>query len=287
MTDQELQELRAHKWRLDGNAVQTIEQARAFLNDVGFCLRYPQRSVPLVPTFIGAYAGSGQNLPDSKHAFADPRAQQATELMVRMLREHSAYELPVGDDILIVSASLFPFFYSLLSDHSPKAPPKLRAQGVKVSPLSVQVFDAIQNRGPLSKEKLRELVGRELSNAALDRSLGELWSILKITRVNYREGEGALWDVLYRWAPEVVKEAFDFSEPEAISGLLGKYLDAVIAATQEEVEQFFSLFTARSKVREAMNALLTARQLSMVSIGPKTLMRVAPVNEPQRRRIHG
>lgn len=287
MTDHDLQELRAHKWRLDGNAVQTIEHARAFLNDVGFCLMYPQRSVPLVPTFIGAYTGSAQNLPDSKHAFADPRAQQATELMVRMLREHSAYELPVGDDNLIVAASLFPFFYSLLSDHMPKAPPKFRAQGVKVSPLSVQVFDAIQNRGPLSKEKLRELVGRELSNAALERSLGELWSILKITRVNYREGEGALWDVIYRWAPDVVKDSFDISEPEAISALLGKYLDAVIAATQEEVEQFFSLFTARSKVREAANALLAARQLSFVSIGPKTLVRLAPVHEPQRRRIHG
>ncbi len=287
MTEHELQELRAHKWRLDGNAVQTIEHARAFLNDVGFCLMYPQRSVPLVPTFIGAYAGSGQNLPDSKHAFADPRAQQATDLMVRMLRERSAYELPVGDDILIVSASLFPFFYSLLSDRLPKAAPKFRAQGVKVSPLSVQVFEAIQNHGPLSKDKLRDRVGRELSNAALDRSLGELWSILKITRVNYREGEGAQWDVLYRWAPDVLQDAIDISEPEAISALLGKYLDAVIAATQEEVEQLFSLFTARSKVREAMNALLAARQLSIVPIGPKTLVRLAPVHEPQRRRIHG
>jgi hypothetical protein len=47
------------------------------------------------------------------------------------------------------------------------------------------------------------------------------------------------------------------------------------------------LFTARSKVREATNALLAARQLGFVSIGPKTLVRLAPVHEPQRRRIHG
>ena len=287
MTEQDLDQLRAQKWHLDGNPVRTLEQAREFIADVSFCVMYPERSLPAVPSFMGAYAGSGESLPDAKHAFADPRSREATELMVRLLRERSAYELALfpGTD-LIVSAALFPYFYALLADQNPKAPPKVRAQGARVSPLSVDVFAAIQKHGPLSKQRLRELVSRELSDAALDRALGELWSILKIVRVDYRQGEGIFWDVLYRWSSTVVKEALDISEPEAISALLSKFLETTFAASQEQIEAFFTHVTSRSKVRDAINALLSARELSFVGAGSKTLIRLTPVAEP-RRRIHG
>ena len=43
MTDPELLEARTHKWRLDGQPVHIIEEARAFLESVGFCLMYPDR----------------------------------------------------------------------------------------------------------------------------------------------------------------------------------------------------------------------------------------------------
>jgi uncharacterized protein YcaQ len=287
MTEQDLQQLRAHKWHLDGNPIRTLEQARDFIADAGFCVMYPERTLQAVPSFMGAFAGSAEHLPDSKHAFADPRAKDATELMIRLLRERSAYEMNLfpGTD-LIVSASLFPYFHSLVADPNPKAAPRVRTQGATVSPLAVEVFNAVQKNGPVSKNGLRQLVSRELSDAALDRALGELWSILKIVRVNYREGEGTLWDVLYRWSPGVVKEALDISEPEAISALLSKFLETAGAASQEEIEAFFSHVTSRSKVREAINALLSARELSFVGAGAKTLIRLAPVPE-QRRRING
>ena len=46
---------------------------------------YPTRPPVLVPTFVGAYVGSDENLPTWQHAFADPRATEAKELMVRLL----------------------------------------------------------------------------------------------------------------------------------------------------------------------------------------------------------
>ncbi len=288
MTERELQQQRAQIWWTNGSPVRTLEDARAFVERVGFCLMYPERTLPLVPTLIGAYAGSSQGLPDQKHAFADPRARQATDLMVRLLRERAAYEASlVGGTNLIIAAALFPFFYALVSDHNPKAPPRLKTQGMEISPLAVVVFHAIQKDGAMSKGQLREAVGRELSGAALDRALGELWAILKITRVDYREDEGAFWDVLYRWAPEAVKEGINMSAPEAISALVSKYLEAVVAASQEEIEDFFLRLTSRSKVREAINALLAARELSFVVVGSKTLIRLTPVVEDQRRRNHG
>ncbi|MGC2695147.1 MAG: crosslink repair DNA glycosylase YcaQ family protein [Candidatus Angelobacter sp.] len=288
MTEQELEQQRTENWHTGGRAVQTIEEARNFIDSVGFCLMYPERSLPLVPSFMGAFAGSAAGLPDVKHAFADPRAQQATDLFVRLLRERSAFEMNVsGDTTLIISAALFPFFYALVGDRTPKAPPKTKAHGAAVSQLASKVFEALQEHGPLSKGQLQEQVGREPSLIAMDRALGELWSILKITRVDYSRSEGASWDVLYRWAPQAVKDGIQISQPEAISALVSKYLEAIVAAEQEEIEQFFSQLTSRSKVREAVNALLQARELSFVTMGAKTLIRMTPPLEDQRRRNHG
>lgn len=288
MTELELTEQRAANWRTGGNAIETIEDARAFIDAAGLCLMYPERTLALMPSFIGAFAGSATGLPDAKRAFSDPRSKPATELLVRLLREKSAFELSLpGDITLISSASLFPFFYALLSDRTPKAPPKTKAQGAAVSELASRVFAALQEHGPLSKNQLQRKIGGEPSRAALDRALGDLWSILKITRVDYNSDEGALWDVLYRWAPQAVKEGIQISQPEAISALVSKYLEAVVAADQEEIEQLFSHLASRSKIREAVNALLQARELSFVTVGSRTLVRMTPPPEQQRRRNHG
>jgi hypothetical protein len=288
MTELELQQQRSHLWRTDGSPVRTLDDARGFLNNVGFCLMYPERSLPLVPTLIGAYAGSADGLPDEKHAFADARAPQVAELMVRLLRERAAYEanFSAGNN-LIMDASLFPFLYALVSDRNPKAPPRPKSQGLAISPLAITAFEAIQKSGPMSKGRLREAIGREMSNAALDRALNELWSVLKITRVDYRESEGAFWDVLYRWAPEPVKEGVNISAPEAISALVSKYLESVVAASEEDVEVLFSHFTSRARVRDAVKALLATRELGFLAVGAKTLIRLAPVLEGQRGRTHG
>jgi 23S rRNA pseudouridine2605 synthase len=285
MTEQELEQQRAAKWRTGGSAVRTIEEARSFIDEAGFCLVYPERL--LIPSFMGAYVGSAAGVPDSKHAFADRRAQEATELMVRLLREKSAFELHLsGDTNLIVSAPLFPYFYALLGDRTPKALPTKKAQGAAVSELAIRIFDALKKSGPMSKTQLQAQVAREPSLAALDRALAELWSILKITRVDYTPAEGARWDVLYRWAPNAIKEAIQISQPEAISALLSRYLETVVAAEQEEIGNFFSLLTSRSKIREAVNMLLQARELSFVTVGGKPLIRMTPPPEEQRRR-HG
>jgi hypothetical protein len=110
----------------------------------------------------------------------------------------------------------------------------------------------------------------------LDRALTELWSKLRITRVEYNPEEGSTWDVLYRWAPEPVREGIGLSIPEALSALVSKYLDCVVAAEPAEVETFLGNFVARSRVKEAINALLAARELSFLRSGDKSMIQVTP-----------
>jgi hypothetical protein len=276
MTELELDQLRREKWRLNGKPVRTLDDARAFIEEVGFCLMYPMRPPVLVPTFIGAWAGADEHLPTWQHAFSDPRAQGATDLMVRLLREHAAYEANLFDEnnAFLVAGSIFPYFYALVGERNPKQAPKSGPRA-EYSELACDTFAAIQRGGPISKHTLLETVGKGVSAAALDKSLAELWSKLRITRVDYKAGEGAFWDVLYRWAPEAVREGIELSVAEALSALLSRYLDCVIGADQQELDAFFGNFVARSRVKEAINALLAARELEFVRVGNRSLIQVA------------
>jgi 23S rRNA pseudouridine2605 synthase len=289
MTEPELHELRRHKWHLDGRPVRTIEEGRDFMESVGFCLMYPisaqdagMRSVVVLPTFIGACAGSDENLPTRQKAFADPRAGPATELAVRLLRERSAYEAGVfGEDNLLVAASVFPFFYALAGERNPRQQPRADRS---LSPLAQDVLGAMQRGGTLTKRRLAETLGGDLSEAAMDRALAELAARLRIARVDYSPREGSSWDVLYRWSPEAVNEGMHLSVAAALSALLSKYLDCVIAADEKEIADFFSPLAAQSKVKDALNALLAARELEFVHLGKRTLVQVTPARPLERPR---
>ena len=278
MTEQELLQLRRHKWHADGPPIRTLEDSKEFIESVGFCLMYPQRQSIQVPTFIGAWAGNDENLPTWQHAFADPRTQPATELMVRLLREKLAFEANLfGENVFLVAAGIFPYFYGLIGDRNPRQVPKPGIRS-EYSPLARDTFEVIRKHGAINKPRLRSALG-DLSPQALDRALGELWSRLRITRVDYKPTEGAFWDTLYRWAPDAVHEGIELSIAEALSALISKYLDCMVMADQAEIVDFFSHFVARSKINEAVNALLAARELSFVPAGNSSRIQVAPPRE--------
>jgi 23S rRNA pseudouridine2605 synthase len=277
MTDLELSQLRREKWRLDGRPVRTLDDARSFLESVGFCLMYPLRPAVLAPTFVGAWVGSDDRLPAWQHAFEDPRAQDATALMVRLLRDRSAYEANLfgENNAFLVAASVFPYFYALVGERNPRQAPKSGPRS-EYSNLACDTFAAIQRGGPISKQKLQETLGGSISLGGLDHALGELGARLRITRVDYSLAEGSSWDVLYRWAPDVVREGIELSVAEALSALLSKYLDCVIAADQQELETFFGNFVSRSRVKESVNALLAARELEFIRVGSRSLVQITP-----------
>src|SRR3984957_7663101 len=172
MTDLELQQLRREKWRVDGKPVRTIEQARAFLEDVGFCLMYPQRPPLPVPTFIGAFTGSDDHLPEWRQAFKSPHAVEATELMVRLLRERAAFEANLFEENngFLIAASVFPYFYALNGERNPKLAPKAGSRSA-YSALAADVYSLIERNGPLSKRTMQETVGGSISTPALDKAL--------------------------------------------------------------------------------------------------------------------
>ena len=75
MTEQELWQQRRARWRVDGTRpVQTIEAAAEFVTEVGLSLEFPVKPAVVAPTWIGACAGTENDLPVAKQAFRDRRA---------------------------------------------------------------------------------------------------------------------------------------------------------------------------------------------------------------------
>ena len=274
MTELELKHLRREKWRTDGEPLRTLEDAREFIDSVGMCLMYPIRPALVLPIFMAAFNGSDVKLPERKTAFSDDRAKGAEELVWRLLRQKAVFPAQLSGEMLIVSSESFPYFYALASDRQPKKPIHSRARG-KASPLTEHVFRKLEERGPLTRAQLQEQLGGALSEAGLDRALQELWAALKIGPTDHNPETGYTWDTYHHWATDAVNEGVRLSDAEALSALISKYLEAVVAATQEEIEGVFSAFASRARVAEVVRALLGAREFAYTPSETRTLITVA------------
>jgi len=195
------------------------------------------------------------------------------------------YEAQIQGETLLLSQSVFPFFYALASDRKPKQSIRSRARG-KASPLTEHVFQKLEESGPLNGLQLQERLGGALSEAALDRALQELQTALKVTRTGHDSKTGDTWDVYYRWAPDAVNQGVRMSDAEGLSGLISQYLEGVVAATQEETETVFSAITSRARVSEVIRALLAAREFAYTPSETRTLITVAHAareSEPRKQ----
>lgn len=281
---QELENLRQQKWRVDPSAkerpMRTLDDAREFLNSVGFCLMYPVKPALVAPTFLGAYLSTKDHLPLPAQALLDSRAREADSLSARLLSEKAAFEVGFANDgVLLVSAAEFPYFYALIGERNPKQPPNPGVRGEKA--LLTHTFETIQEFGPLSELEIRERLGRSISDTAVVRAVHELWSKLRLVRVSHHADGASSWDVLYRWAPQQVNAGKQLSAREALSALISRYLETVIAAEQKDVEDFFSPMVPRSRIAEVTRAMQGAREFSQIQVAGKSLLYITSRGEEQ------
>ncbi|HZQ92725.1 MAG TPA: hypothetical protein VFA60_13100 [Terriglobales bacterium] len=266
----DLHNLRRERWRLNGRPLSGFDDAREFVESAGLVLLAPASPPVALPTMVGATLGGDAQLPDARRLPTDPRGQQARALADELVRRKAAVESNIfPDNGVLVAPSLFPYFYTLLAD---------REGGARREPLS-RLADAagklLEREGPLTTAQLREKLGAEVSTAAVDRAMTELWTRLRALRIG-RAADGALWETPQRWLPEGTRQGAHTSAGVALSALISRYLDSAVAAEQSELEDVFSRFAPRSRVRESVNALLAARELSLRNLGKHTLLEITP-----------
>jgi len=252
--------------RQNGHGVLTLEEARTWIEETGLCLFLPKRqfSASLAPSFVEAIAGQRNVTSDSRQIAA------AEELLVRLELDGIVVRLnllgqPGEQPDYVVAAWVLPYVYALRGDRDWRRVPQLTGSR-QVSPLAIQAYKQLET-GDMTIAELKQNLGHGVSEMAVLRAITELWQQLRIIPVVAAPGKAAKWQLLRHRFQKAIAEGASTSQVTAISVLASIYLQAVIAASMEEVEIFLSPLTARSKIREVIRGLVATRQVHTLSLG--------------------
>jgi hypothetical protein len=266
LTSEQLEAARAERMRQNGLGTLTLEDARTWIEETGLCLFLPKRqfSSSVAPSFVEAVGGRPDATPDPK------QIALAEELLVRLELDGVAVRLnllgqPGEQPDFVVAAWVLPYVYALRGDRDWRRSPQLTGSR-QVSQLAVLAYKQLE-AGEASISQLKQTLGREVSEAAVLRAITELWQQLRIIPVISAPGRAAKWQLLRARFQRAIAEGASTSQVTAISVLASIYLQAVIAASMEEVELFLAPLTARSKIREVLRGLVATRQVHTIALG--------------------
>jgi 23S rRNA pseudouridine2605 synthase len=266
LNQQQLQIARAALWR-HSNPLVTFDDAAAWLDEIGLCLFLPRAAqLPApAPSFAEAVIGSPSAAPP-------PQAiRQATELATRLVSAGRAIPLNLlgtfsDQPDFLITPEVLPWVAAIRGDRQWKSAPAGRS-----APIVVRTWAMLDEHGPRTAVEIRELLGRELTEAAVLRALIELWTTIRAAPT-YADGEPTRWSLLKtNYTPQLTTAA-NTALPTALSALLSIYLRSAVAATAEEAEIFLSPLTARSRIREVLHGMTAARRFGTLSLGSHTLL---------------
>ncbi len=276
-------ESRAAHWHQAGNPLLSVDALKDWLNRAGLVF-YAPRAQALgapAPTFVEATLGRASGVPEPAEL------ETARNLLARLIAEGAAVPLnllgvtgAMGTDTpdFVASAAVFSYVFTLRGNKAWKTPP-VTAGPVKVSPLALATYEILTAKVTLSAYDLATQLGKEVTEAAVLRSLTELWSQLRVIPVPHVDAGGGhdatLWELTSSRFTRQIKSGANAGQPSALSALISLYLGQVRAAEEAEIETFLSPLAARSRVRDVVHALLGARQLETIVLDGKTLLHVA------------
>ncbi len=283
-TPQQLAAARAAVWHQNGEPILTQEGMQDWVAQVGLVLYTPrplQMPAP-APSFAEAAHGS------TNAGMSLEQMEPARELLQRLTAGNHGIALNLLGTLgetpdYIVSAQALAFVFTLRGDKNWKKAPTSGGAN-KVSPLAVRVYELLAEHGALNTRDLIVHAGREVTEAAVLRALGELWSQLRVFPQPQADKTQTLWELASARFTKQLKAGSNAGVPTALSALISLYLGAVIAATTEEIEIFLSPLASRSRIREVVHGLMTTRQLEERVVEGKTLLHLVsglPAFAPQ------
>jgi 23S rRNA pseudouridine2605 synthase len=283
-TADQLAAARLAHWHHNADPILTINMLRDWLNTSGLVLFTPRAAqLPApAPSFVEATLGT----PNAAPSLAD--TEQSRSLLSRLIQDGGAIPLnllgnPTGIGTeapdFIVSPLAFPYIFTLRGDKAWKQPPTTSG-ATKVSPLALNTYTLLAEHAKeaqpgLSAYDLATQLGKEVTETAVLRALTELWQHLRVLPVPQSDGAPTLWELISTRFTKQIKAGANAGQPTALSALISLYLGQAIVASEEEIEIFLSPVAARSRIRDVIHALLSARQLETVAVEGRTVLHVA------------
>jgi len=282
-TADQLAAARLAHWHHNADPILTINMLRDWLNTSGlvfFTPRAAQLPAP-APSFVEAILGT----PNAAPSLAD--TDQSRTLLSRLIIDGGAIPLnllgsPTGTGSetpdFIVSPLAFPYIFTLRGDKAWKQPPTTSG-ATKVSPLALNTYTLLAERAKdhatgMSSYDLTTQLGKEVTESAVLRSLTELWQHLRVIPIPQPDGAATLWELTSTRFTKQIKAGANAGQPTALSALISLYLGQAIVASEEDIETFLSPVAARSRIRDVVHALISARQLETIAVEGRTVLHV-------------
>jgi hypothetical protein len=245
---------REHNYRrTPGRRLRTVEEAQAFVEEVGFCFFWPIKSVEL-PNLFHAIAGRVRPVP-MEHA--DPDISKCWGWKDESLdKKRWYYGKLLRRRATLVSLEQLPYFYALsenygsLDDYLQEYADGLMTAEAKA------IYEALLEHGPLDTVRLRReaRMSAESAKSRFDRGLVELQVGLKVLPVGVAEA-GAwryafVYEIVQRHFPELPARARPIGRAEARRALVSRYIDNVVAAERKMIAKVFHVLKWTSRELE-------------------------------------
>ncbi len=246
MNAKEIKRLRDHNYRrTPERRLRTIEEARAFVEEVGFCHFWPIQGAEL-PNLFHATAGREKPVP---HEHDDPDIGKCWGWKDQSLdKKWWYYGKLLRRRATLVSLEMLPYFYALSENYGALDDYLQEYEEGRLTAEAKAVYEALLENGPLDTVRLRReaRMSAQSAKTRFDRALVELQVGLKILPVGV--AEAGAWDyafvyeLLPRWFPEIPEQARAIGRGEARRVLVQRYLDNVVAADRRMIGQVFHIF---------------------------------------------
>jgi hypothetical protein len=265
LTSDEITRQRDFKYhRTQERRLQSVEEARTFVNEVGFCHFWPIKGAEL-PNLFHAIAGRVRPVPMEHDdadigrcwGWKDDSLDKRWWYYGKLLRRRAT----------LVSLDVLPYFYALSENFGSLTDFLAEYEDGKMTAEAKAVYEAILENGPLDTVRLRReaRMSAESAKNRFDRALVELQVGLKVLPIGVAH-TGAwnyafTYELFQRWFPEVPEQARAIKRSEARRVLVQRYIDNVVAADRKMIAKVFHVLKWTSRELERTIAALLEKDV--------------------------
>lgn len=244
LTLEALRAARAGRYRQRPDlVVRTEAEALAFLNDVGLCLLFSDRTIDL-PTLWGALCGWDRPVPAHHDDYELGLAWDWKDSLP--IARQVLYGKFLRKKPMFISLDLAPYFYALSPNFDdPESDYLDDYRDGRLPVESKQVYETLLSHGalPTSRLRLEAGLGGQANTTRFDRALADLQMDLRIVKVaisdSNRWGYCYVYDLFHRHYAGVVEASRTIGGWQARETILLRYLKTVLAATPQQIVHLF------------------------------------------------
>jgi hypothetical protein len=238
--------LRDHNYRrTPARRLHAVEEARGFVDEVGFCHFWPIKGIE-TPNLFHAIAGRVRPVP-MEHG--DPDISKCWGWKDDSLDKRWWYYAKcLRRRATLISLEMLPYFYALSENYGSLDDYLQEYEDGLMTAEAKAVYEAILENGSLDTVRLRReaRMSAESAKSRFDRALVELQVGLKVVPTGVTEA-GAwnyafTYELFQRWFPEIPEQARSIKRGEARRALVQRYLDNVVAADRKMIAKVFHVF---------------------------------------------